>query len=167
MMSFPTIYLLAEWRMEPQVKTCRDCERTLPITEYYVHPKMMDGRLNKCKQCVRKRVTRHRAHNLNRIRRYDRMRYRRDEYRQRQMRSLLKSRSPEMRRVHYLMGNAIRDGRAIRPEGCWHCGAVCVPEAHHSFYDPDNFDVVTWLCRSCHVLAHKLTQRLRKMELTQ
>lgn len=32
-------------------KICFKCHRTLPITEFYAHPRMKDGHLNKCKQC--------------------------------------------------------------------------------------------------------------------
>ena len=32
-------------------KRCFKCGRTLPITEFYAHPRMKDGHLNKCKDC--------------------------------------------------------------------------------------------------------------------
>ena len=34
-------------------KTCFKCSRTLAIAEFYKHPQMSDGHLNKCKFCTR------------------------------------------------------------------------------------------------------------------
>ena len=56
------------------MKKCKDCGIEKDISEYHVHKQMKDGHLNKCKVCVRKRVSDHRAKNIDRIRAYDRKR---------------------------------------------------------------------------------------------
>ena len=35
-------------------KTCFKCERVLPISEFYAHPRMGDGHSGKCKECTRR-----------------------------------------------------------------------------------------------------------------
>jgi hypothetical protein len=43
--------LLSEGRMTTPVKTCRGCLKDKPVTEFYKHPRMADGRLNHCTTC--------------------------------------------------------------------------------------------------------------------
>lgn len=45
-------------------KVCFKCGRDLPLTEYYKHPQMADGHLNKCKECTKKDVQNKYAENV-------------------------------------------------------------------------------------------------------
>ena len=42
--------------MEEMFKKCFKCGLLLPITEFYAHPQMGDGHLNKCKNCTKNDV---------------------------------------------------------------------------------------------------------------
>ena len=127
-------------------KTCRQCLTWKPLEEFYLHPKMADGHLNKCKECVKARVGQHRELNLERIRAYDRSRGRR------------RSLSPypqKQRSASNKVGKAIRSGRMKR-QPCVICGNVKT-EGHHQDYDKP-YDVV-WLCVEHHrrLHAHKFS----------
>ncbi len=37
-----------------ETKKCFKCKRTRPLDQFYRHPKMADGRVNKCVDCARK-----------------------------------------------------------------------------------------------------------------
>ncbi len=55
-------------------KVCFKCHVEKALTEFYVHPQMGDGRLNKCKECTRKDVRQNYEANGDYYRAYDRKR---------------------------------------------------------------------------------------------
>ncbi len=135
------------------MKTCFKCNVAKPLTDFYVHPQMGDGRLNKCKECAKADVRKNYSENLDYYREYDRKRFQESPERQQQLRDLYRKRTPRETKANYTLTNAVRDGRVQKPDGCWHCGSATNVEGHHVHYDWP-LDVV-WLCRSCHVKAHK------------
>jgi hypothetical protein len=122
-------------------KTCRQCLTWKPLEEFYLHPQMADGHLNKCKQCVKIRVGEHRELNLERIRAYDRSRGRR-----RAISGYPKKQKNAATRV----GRAILKG-LMKRKPCVICGNV-KSEGHHQDYDKP-YDVV-WLCPEHHRRLH-------------
>lgn len=56
-------------------KQCFKCDETKPLSEFYKHPQMADGHLNKCKACTKAEANKHREDNLARIQKADRDRY--------------------------------------------------------------------------------------------
>src|SRR5688572_15402774 len=119
------------------MKTCFKCGESKPRTQFYQHPQMSDGLLGKCKECTKKDVRRGRGENT---RAYDRRRY---------------AERTHEHKARIAVQVAIANGTLVRPDGCWHCGKECRPEAHHADYM--NQLGVTFLCKECHMDCHKLT----------
>lgn len=114
-----------------QRKTCFKCHVEKPITDFYVHPQMGDGRLNKCKECTRADVRENYTKNIDRYREYDRRRG---------------YRPGPQHKVAARMATRVLDRKP-----CEVCGATKV-EAHHDDYTKP-LDV-RWLCKRHHAEVH-------------
>jgi hypothetical protein len=137
------------------MKRCFKCGMEKPLDAFYAHAQMADGHLNKCKDCTKVDVRRHRIENPERVREYDRERSQlphrraaRSQYHQQ-----FEERHPDKRAAHVAVGNALRCGK-LKKQPCVFCGAVGEVEAHHRDYSKP-LDV-TWLCRPCHRRFHAL-----------
>lgn len=117
-------------------KTCFKCGRTLPLDEFYAHPAMGDGHLNKCKSCTRADVKRHREENpaadfVTRLKACDK--------------------NPTQKNAQRAIDAAVRAEFVERPTVCSGCGCTAEEhriEAHH--YDYARPLDVIWLCTPCH-----------------
>jgi hypothetical protein len=148
-----------------ETKMCRDCGEVKPLSDFYPHKAMADGHLNKCKICVRDRVSRHREENIDQIKEYDRERGRTDKRRAKVTANAhkYKDRIPEYRRrwlekntekraAHIKVGNAIRDGKLTK-QPCEVCSEIKV-HAHHD--DHSKPMEVRWLCHEHHMAIHRI-----------
>ena len=135
-------------------KTCRDCGIEQPLSEFYLHPKMSDGHLNKCKTCVKSRIERHRKTNIDRIRGYDRSRSNLPHrVAQRQIGTRRRRlASPDAYRAQSLIANAVRSGILLQ-EPCMRCGRIDHVHAHHEDYSKPM--EIIWLCPVCHRERHR------------
>ena len=64
-----------------------------------------------------------------------------------------RKRNPEKRKAWWTFSNAVRAGKIVAPEICSRCGEAGLIDGHHPDYDKP-LEVI-WLCRSCHVEAHR------------
>ncbi len=157
------------------MKLCRECNTEKPLSEFYVHKSMLDGHLNKCKECVKSRVKQHRDENLDRVREADKKRsmlphrvLARQEYAKTEKGKAAKKRSidkyrekfPMVRAAHIIVGNAIRDGRLIVSDSCSVCGSTHSVQAHHDDYTKP-LDVRA-LCDKCHKEWHRHNEPIYK-----
>lgn len=134
-------------------KQCFKCGVTKPLGDFYAHPQMGDGHLNKCKSCTREDARRHRLQNPEETRARDRAKSVRQRARRERYLKEWRAAHPEKRAAHIAVGNAIRDGR-LSKEPCAFCGTADPVEAHHHDYSKP-LDV-TWLCKPCHRRFHAL-----------
>ncbi len=133
-------------------KRCFKCGTVKPVTDFYVHPAMGDGRLRKCKECTKKDVAENYRANRDYYAEYERQRFQRPErkaaaleYQRRR-----RDRSPDKYAAHSAVSNAVRDGRLVR-KPCEVCGSE-KSQAHHDDYSRP-LDV-RWLCRTHHLEHH-------------
>jgi len=153
--------------MTPPVKTCFKCGKTLPLSEFYRHPQMLDGHLNKCKECTKKDARENRAKNVFYYRQYDckramnpervllRQKYAQSEhckiYRANRLREYRKL-YPEKNRAHNLVRQAVISGKIIK-KPCEICGTLNNVQGHHEDYSKP-LDVI-WLCPIHHGWIHR------------
>lgn len=140
------------------VKLCARCGQHKPRTEYYKHPKMRDGLLNKCKPCARFDARANRLERSEYYREYDRHRYHNNNNRKDgALKSFRASHlaHPERKRAADMTAIAVRKG-LIKKQPCWVCGEKA--QAHHPDYSAP-LDVV-WLCVMHHRQAHGIVRRM-------
>lgn len=135
--------------MSTTVKTCFRCGAAKPLADFYTHPKMKDGRLNKCKECTKKDVSSNYTKNIDHYVAYEKQRFKSPE-RKKNIRIYVSARSPIKRKANNKTTNAIRSGKLIRLP-CEICGYE-KSEAHHDDYTKP-LDV-RWLCRKHHLEHH-------------
>lgn len=135
--------------MSTDQKTCFKCNVEQPLSEFYKHPQMADGHLNKCKGCTKSDVRQNRKVRLEHYRSYDRARGNRQTLEN--LRAYRKE-NPVKWAAHRAVSNALRAGRITRADSCESCGAVGTLHGHHDDYARP-LDV-RWLCPACHHAWH-------------
>lgn len=152
--------------MNSPTKICFKCGVGKPVDEFYRHPAMADGRLNKCKACTKRDVRDNYRANRPQYLQYERGRLHlphrveaRKQYAKsdvgaavmRKSRQGYWERNPLKKAAHTATCNAIRDGKLIR-QPCEVCGESRA-EAHHDDYSKP-LDV-RWLCKRHHDEWHQ------------
>lgn len=143
-------------------KQCFKCSKVKPLGEFYKHKAMADGRVNKCKECTKGDVAKHRSDNLEKIREYDRNRAKLPHRvaLNKRITKEWRAANPLGYKAHSAVSNALKAGRLEKPTECSICNAPHDQiEGHHIDYSKPL--EVTWCCPACHWL---LDQERRVME---
>ncbi len=150
------------------MKECSSCNVTKNFSDFYKMEKMKDGYLNKCKECVKSRVKKHRHENVESIQAYEKSRsslshrvearaiYQKTEkgiQAVRRAKIAYAERNPMIKASHVIVGAAIKNGTLKKPSTCSCCGASKKVEGHHDDYTRP-LDV-RWLCSTCHKAWHR------------
>lgn len=134
------------------MKHCFKCDTDKPLSEFYGHPQMGDGRLGKCKECTKRDVRANRLAKLDYYRAFDRERARLPHRKQNATRV-----TRNWRHKHPGRGAAqLRARRHHRkaPDVCQMCGLNKKLERHHPDYLLPL--LIVWLCKPCHVIADRV-----------
>ena len=140
------------------MKECFKCNRILELSEFYVHSKMADGHLNKCKECAKRDATTHRENNIAKVTAYDKERNKTEHRKQRRKVYLrdYRHRNPASDKAHQAVSKAVRSGTLV-PMPCEVCKTTEGVHAHHDDYSqPLN---VRWLCATHHRQYHVQLER--------
>lgn len=142
-------------------KACFKCQIEKPLTEFYAHPRMFDGHLNKCKSCTKK-DTKQRVEGKQSdpdwvLKEAERQRKKENSRRLKpgfiQVSTPSKEyrgRYPEKYAAHKAVNSAIKCGNLER-KPCEVCGKH-LAQAHHDDYSKP-LDVI-WLCSKHHAERH-------------
>lgn len=133
-------------------KNCFKCGKEKPLDEFYKHPQMADGHLNKCKECTRLDVSTNYRAKRHYYAVYEKMRELRVGRKEAKLEYQRKRReaNPEKYKAKCAVSNAIRDGK-LKRQPCEVCGLEHA-QAHHADYSKP-LDV-RWLCRTHHLELH-------------
>lgn len=126
------------------MKTCFKCKETKLLSEFYKHPQMADGHVNKCKECNKKDVRLNRKKKVEYYREYDRKRGARqtNDYQ-----NWYRANYPRKHAAHKAVQSAVNSGCLV-PQPCEECNSSENLHAHHDDYSRQ-LDV-RWLCAPCH-----------------
>ena len=138
-------------------KKCFKCEKTKDLAEFYKHKQMKDGHVNKCKDCNKRDVRLNYRENIEYYKEYEK---RREAFPHRKVfksetGARWRSRNPIKRMASTIVGNAVRDGKILKPDSCEDCGTN--PNRLHGHHDDYAYPLaVRWLCPGCHNKWHKI-----------
>jgi len=128
-------------------KMCFKCSETKPLTDFYKHNQMSDGRVGKCKECNKADVTANRLSKAEYYREYDRDRGNRQGY---EYVKEYRAKYPKKHNAHGLVARAIRASKLFK-EPCEVCSELDVHAHHDDYARPLN---VRWLCPVHHKSWH-------------
>ena len=146
------------------MKTCFKCGESKPLSEFYPHKRMADGRLGKCKTCAKSDVAKRiEAKQLDPDWLADeraRCREKQSRYRAAGAASVVKpeaqkkwlAANPQKRKAQSAAGRAVRCGKLVPLTNCEGCQKEAKLQKHHPDYSKPLY--VQWLCTTCHGKAH-------------
>jgi hypothetical protein len=124
----------------------------MPLDDFYKHPQMGDGHLNKCKQCAKEDIHKTRRDNIDYYRAYDRKHALENQERRAKHNADSIRRNKEYKQVksaYSKVQRAVLSGKLIKLP-CEVCGGKA--EAHHDDYSKP-LDV-RWFCKLHHEEYH-------------
>ena len=157
---------MLDW-LKKKMRVCKKCSSSftpIGIAQKYCskcgieHQKQKDWEYEHSKKCIEWRRKNDRS--IQGKERYKR--YRNTEKYRKYSQQRYWSVSENIRKAHYYVHNAIRDGKLVRPEFCEKCGIedwgkkrTMIESHHYKGYEAEYWLTVQWLCTNCHKKAEK------------
>jgi len=157
------------------MKNCFKCNTKKELSEFYKHPQMLDGHVNKCKECNKSDVNANRLKNIDHYKAFDKKRallphrvQARKDYISTENGKAAKARAgvnyrnsaPNVYKASRKFANAIKSGSIKRQFHCSKCSSDINVEGHHDDYNKPL--EVRWLCSRCHTQWHKSNTALNR-----
>ena len=152
------------------MKVCFKCDTKKPLSEFYKHPQMADGHVNKCKACNKIDTKKNYRKNIDYYKEYEKARAglphrvsARKDYSLTEegkkvgnkSKSEWSIRNPIKRMASQIVCNAVKKGTIKKQDHCEDCGTT--PIRLHGHHDDYAYPlVVRWLCPGCHNKWHKI-----------
>lgn len=135
------------------MKKCFKCGSEKPLEDFYAHPKMGDGHLNKCKECTKLDVSMARKENADYYRAYDSARAKLPHRALFNQAATKRKRQtlPGYQTAHNAVARALKNG-SLQRKPCEMCGRERDVIAHHDDYTMPL--AVMWLCPVHHASRH-------------
>ena len=135
-----------------KTKKCFKCGNEKLLSNFYTHPQMADGHVNKCKECNKKDVQENYRKNRPHYMEYEKKRFKNPDRKKKLIRYQRKRRRkhPEKYYANNLVGYAIKAGKLLKGV-CEVCKKKEVEAHHDDYYRPLE---VRWLCRKHHLEVH-------------
>ncbi len=138
----------------PGQKHCRECDKILPLAEFYINKLPPHRSSSYCKPCMQARSrsygTSERGRDIRAINRRNRPMTERERRRRQEKRNALRARYPDRDKARSAVAQEIKMGRISR-QSCEVCGEDNAQAHHHDYSKPLD---VQWLCRICHLKEH-------------
>jgi len=145
------------------MKKCFKCLQIKPLSDFYKHPRMADGHLNKCKECNKMDTIKNRRDKADYYRAYDCARAKLPERKAKKYirQQLRRANGDAHDAAHNAVARAIKSGLLTRLP-CQMCGTTNNVHAHHDDYSLP-LDVM-WLCPIHHRARHDFLAYIGKDE---
>ena len=144
----------------PAEKRCFACGERKALDEFYTHPGMTDGYVNKCRVCTltygRRRREAIAANPELREKVRERQRQTKRKRREDGWRDVKSQKTKDNMKIYVRISEGIRSGKIIPDDSCNRCGhdfSIYRREGHHDDYSKP-LDI-EWLCVKCHRRHHQ------------
>lgn len=138
------------------MKQCSACKIIKDLSFFPKNKHSKDGLHNACKECRRAINKKWREDNREHKKNQDKDYRIKNPEKFRQYVARWRLKSPEKVEAHAEVKKAIQDG-ILKPQSCLLCGSNTKIEGHHPCYSKP-LEVI-WVCRSCHKVLHKKSNK--------